>query len=131
MPLPKGFGITPEQVEAIRQRFSYLEPPGIAALDFKESFKFQIDHFDLPSHIYDVCYEMIDNIDNIHKFKKYPLYKEALKIIKRLKNPPILDYKGEDTFIIPDILMYWEYNPETGDKEIYPNSTTATIRASK
>ena len=95
-------------VEKVRQRFAHLEPYGVGSVDYKESFIFQLEHFDLDDtpEVYDCCKMLIENLEDVHKFKKHRYYKEAITVIKKFKNPPRLDYMSEDIPIIADILIY-------------------------
>ena len=95
-------------VEKVRQRFAHLEPYGVGSVDYKESFIFQLEHSDLDDtpEVYDCCKMLIENLEDVHKFKKHRYYKEAITVIKKFKNPPRLDYMNEDIPIIADILIY-------------------------
>jgi RNA polymerase sigma-54 factor len=104
--ISEEFGVYEEEVEKIRQRFSRLEPIGIAALDLRESFLFQLDAYDVESDkVYATAKKLIENIDNIHKFKKLEGYSQAVSIIKTFKTTPAIEYKQEDNLVIPDIFV--------------------------
>lgn len=45
------------------------------------------------------------NFENLSQMRKIPLYNEALAVIKRLKNPPAIEYMSEAAAIIPDIVI--------------------------
>ena len=111
-------GVDAIQVEKIRTRFAQIEPSGIGALDYKESFKFQIEQMDLDAHIYELCMDMVEHLKDIYKFKKRPFYDEALKVIKKLKNPPAIDYFEQDIAVTPDLLISWDKDPQTGEYHI-------------
>ena len=68
------------EIESVRKRFAYLEPAGIGATADKESFLFPLEELNLG-------------------------YNEALAVIKRLKNPPAIEYMSEAATIIPDIVI--------------------------
>ncbi len=38
-------------VERVRQRFAHLEPSGVGACDYKESFLFQLSDYDLDDEL--------------------------------------------------------------------------------
>lgn len=97
------------EVEKIRKRFAYLDPPGIAALNLIESFCFQLDNLDVPSEVYALCQEILQDLANHTKHKNAPLYEKAMKVIQSFKNPPALDFSKEAA-IIPDILVLEEKN---------------------
>jgi RNA polymerase sigma-54 factor len=101
-------GVDVSMVERVRKRFAYIDPPGIGAIDYKESFLFQLEHLDLDDQplVYDLCVIIIENLEDIHKYTKHKYYKNSLAIIKRFRNPPRLDYSGEDIAIIADILIF-------------------------
>lgn len=101
-------GVELSQVEKVRQRFAYIDPPGIASMDYKESFLFQLEHCELDDEpmIYELCTTIIEDIENIHKYKKSKDYKKALSIIRKFRNPPKLEYSEEDVVITPDILIF-------------------------
>jgi len=96
-----------EMVEKIRKRFSSLDPSGLGALDFKESFIFQLEALidELSDRLYKTTKEMILNIENIHKLKHLPYYIEATKIIKKFNNPPSIEYMDDDIPVIPDLIV--------------------------
>ncbi|MBX7490651.1 RNA polymerase factor sigma-54 [Helicobacter turcicus] len=97
--------ISATEVERIRLRFSYLEPPGIGALNVIESFRFQLDNLDVPSDVYGLCLEILEDLEGHTKFKKNPLYPKAMRAIQSFKNPPALDFFQKEVAVIPDILV--------------------------
>ncbi|QOQ97928.1 RNA polymerase factor sigma-54 [Helicobacter winghamensis] len=100
-----GVEIYASEVEKIRLRFAYLEPPGIGALDVMESFGFQLDHLDVPSDVYGLCLEILENLQEHTRFKNNPLYPQAMRVIQSFKNPPALDFFQKEVAVIPDILV--------------------------
>ncbi len=94
-----------EVVERIRQRFQYLEPSGIGAMDLWESFLFQLNDFELEDELYKCCVEMIKDFDNLSEYQNEPYFMDALKIIRKCKNPPALAYLTEKVQIIPDVFI--------------------------
>lgn len=102
--------ISATEVEKVRKRFAYLDPPGIAALDLIESFCFQLDNLDVPSEVYALAQEILQDLENHTKQKNAPLYEKAMKVIQSFKNPPALDFFQKESAIIPDILVLEEKN---------------------
>ncbi|RAX55278.1 RNA polymerase factor sigma-54 [Helicobacter sp. 16-1353] len=92
-------------VENIRIRFSKIDPPGIAAINPIESMIFQLDDFDISGELYDLSFNIINDLKNHKKHIKNPLYEDSMKLISRLKNPPAADYFPKDSQIIPDIFI--------------------------
>ncbi|MDA3969026.1 RNA polymerase factor sigma-54 [Helicobacter ibis] len=103
--LAKSLECSISEVEKIRKRFAYLEPAGIGARDLLESFYFQLDNLDVDDGIYDLCCEILDDLEKHGKYKNEPLYKDAMRVISSFKNPPAIDYLEEENVIIPDILV--------------------------
>lgn len=103
--LSKQIGEDVEIIERIRQRFQYLEPSGVGATDLWESFLFQLNDFELEDEVYNCCVLMIKDFDNLKEYRKKPYFKDALKVIRKCKNPPALDYLLEQVQIIPDIFI--------------------------
>ncbi|MCR8678454.1 MULTISPECIES: RNA polymerase factor sigma-54 [Campylobacter] len=95
-----------EEVERVRARFAYLEPIGVGAVDYKESFIFQLNDLCDDDEIYRLCVEIIENFENISKFTKRKNYDAAMSIIKKFKNPPAIEYMDSDILVIPDIFVY-------------------------
>lgn len=93
-------------VEKIRQRFSYLEPLGIGAMDVKEAFLFQLQDMTLDDELYGIVEKLIIHFEAIESFNKEPLFHEALSIIKRFRNPPAIDFLEDEKEVIPDIFIY-------------------------
>ena len=101
-----ALSISVEEVDKIRQRFAYLEPLGIAALDLKEAFLFQLQDLSLEDELYHLVETLILEFDTIESFNKEPRFHEALSIIKRFRNPPAIDFLEDEKEIIPDIFIY-------------------------
>ncbi len=101
----KEAGVDVATFERVRQRFAYLEPSGVGAVDLLESFLFQLNDFDLDDAVYKMCVMMIEDFENLEKYQKLPHFNDALRVIKKFKNPPALHYKKEQYQIIPDIII--------------------------
>jgi RNA polymerase sigma-54 factor len=110
--MAKTLNVEASMIERVRKRFAYIDPPGIGAIDYKESFLFQLEHLDLEDGLYNLCSTIIENLEDIYKYKKHKGYKDALAIIKKFRNPPRIDYNYEDISIVADILIYINMNDE-------------------
>jgi RNA polymerase sigma-54 factor len=104
--LAKQIGEDAGMVERVRQRFQYLEPSGVGAVDLFEAFLFQLNNFDLEDELYKCCVKVIKDFENLEKYQKEPLFTEALKVIRKFQNPPALKYQEEQVQIIPDIFIH-------------------------
>jgi len=98
--------VSMSEVEKIRQRFAYLEPLGIGAIDVKEAFLFQLQDLTLENELYEVVENLIVHFEAIESMSKEPLFHEALSIIQRFRNPPAIDFLEDEQEIIPDIFIY-------------------------
>ncbi|KFL35242.1 RNA polymerase sigma54 factor [Sulfurospirillum sp. SCADC] len=106
MGIAKKLDVKVEEVEKIRQRFAYLEPLGVGALDVKETFLFQLQDLSLENELYAMTEKLIINFEAIESFGKEPLFHDALNIIKRFRNPPAIDFLEDEKEVIPDIFIY-------------------------
>ena len=93
------------EVERVRARFAYLEPCGVGAKDVKESFLFQLSEAEASDEIVECAKKIILNFENIEKLRKLKFYDDALKIIKKFKNPPAIEYLEEASQKVPDIFV--------------------------
>ncbi len=98
-------GIDLIQFEKIRARFAYLEPSGVGAVDLLESFLFQLNEFDLDDELYRLTVKMIRDFESLEQYRKNPRFNEALRVIRKFKNPPAIHYQKEQVQIIPDIFI--------------------------
>ncbi len=80
-------GASKEEIERIRGRFIYLSPPGIGALDFVESYLFQLEDAGLDNVVYELAVEIVKNLESYAEYAKNPKFKEAMNAVKKLKNP--------------------------------------------
>lgn len=120
-----------EQYERIRQRFCYLEPRGIGAKDMQECLLFHLqDLSDISDELYDLCSNIIKELDNHTHFKKHPLYTQALELIKTFQTPPALAYMEQDACIIPDIFVLQEDDQISVmlNDDYYPQITIDTLQ---
>ncbi len=98
-------GFNENEVERVRARFAYLEPCGVGAKDVKESFLFQLGEAEASDEIIECAKKIILNFENIEKLRKLKFYDDALKIIKKFKNPPAIEYLEEANQKAPDIFV--------------------------
>lgn len=98
-------GFCESEVERVRARFAYLEPCGVGAKDVKESFLFQLGEAESSEEIIECARKIILNFENIEKLRKLKFYDDALKIIKKFKNPPAIEYLEEASQKVPDIFV--------------------------
>ena len=98
-------GFNEGEVERVRARFAYLEPCGVGANDVKESFLFQLSEVEASDEIIECAKKIILNFENIEKLRKLKFYDDALKIIKKFKNPPAIEYLEEASQKVPDIFV--------------------------
>ena len=98
-------GFNENEVERVRARFAYLEPCGVGAKDVKESFLFQLSEVEASDEIIECARKIILNFENIEKLRKLKFYDDALKIIKKFKNPPAIEYLEEASQKVPDIFV--------------------------
>ena len=98
-------GFCESEVERVRARFAYLEPCGVGAKDLKESFLFQLSETEASNEIIECARKIILNFENIEKLRKLKFYDDALKIIKKFKNPPAIEYLEEASQKVPDIFV--------------------------
>ena len=98
-------GFNEGEVERVRARFAYLEPCGVGAKDVKESFLFQLGEAEASDEIIECAKKIILNFENIEKLRKLKFYDDALKIIKKFKNPPAVEYLEEASQKVPDIFV--------------------------
>ena len=100
-------GVDLAMVERTRARFSQIDPPGVGALNAKESMIFQLDDFDLSDEMYDLAFEIINNLDNHKAYSANPSYQTAMKIIDKIRRrlPPAVEYFPKDSQILPEIFI--------------------------
>ena len=98
-------GFNEDEVERVRARFAYLEPCGVGAKDVKESFLFQLSEAEVGDEIIECARKIILNFENIEKLRKLKFYDDVLKIIKKCKNPPAIEYLEDEKEAVPDIFV--------------------------
>lgn len=98
-------GLKPERVEKIRERFAYLDPPGVGAKNVAESMLFQLRQSNASEPVYTLAARMLKSFDEIGSFKNEDGYEDALKLIRTFKNPPALDTMEDSAQIVPDLVI--------------------------
>jgi len=100
------FGIDEQKVEKVRARFSYLEPLGIGAIDLKEAFLFQLDDVEVEEGLSRYIRKLINEFESIENYSQDEQFGDALKVIKKFRNPPAIDFLEDELQVIPDIFVY-------------------------
>ncbi|PAF45142.1 RNA polymerase factor sigma-54 [Helicobacter sp. 11S02596-1] len=102
----ESLGIGVEEYRKIRQRFAYLEPKGVGAIDITESFLFQLeDCSEISDGLYSLCVKIINDLSHHNDYSALEDYTGAMKVIKTFKNPPALAFSQKEASVIPDILV--------------------------
>jgi len=104
--LSQKLGISIDEFERVRKRFSYLEPTGIGALDVRECFLFQLDDASISDEGYSLAVKIINDLEAIHSFAKETHFEEALHVIQSFRNPPAIEYFEDSNQIICDLMIY-------------------------
>ena len=122
-------GTEPHKVEQIRQRFAYLEPSGVGAVDYKESFLFQLNDYTLDDELSVLMSALIIQFEKIEKFINHPRIQDAKEILRHLKNPPALAYMEEEKQILPDMFIEFKNDDFTIkiNHDFYPDLTVNQI----
>lgn len=117
------------QVESIRQRFAYLQPYGVGAKDYKESFLFQLNEFELDDDLSLLLSAMVIQFESLEKFLSHPRFSEAKEVIRHLKNPPAIKYMPSEPPILPDLFVYFEKDELTikMNNSFYPDLKVTQI----
>ncbi|WP_072679556.1 RNA polymerase factor sigma-54 [Arcobacter sp. LA11] len=100
-------GVYKEYVESIRQRFSRLEPSGIASINLSESFLFQLDACDkkIDDELYSFIKKIIKDIAHLDKYATHHRFEDAKDVIKYFNNPPAVNYINTNIQVIPDFFV--------------------------
>ncbi|MDE5978100.1 MAG: RNA polymerase factor sigma-54 [Turicibacter sp.] len=96
------------EFQKVRQRFCHLEPSGVGAKDLLECLIFQLDASELEGMDYDIGLQIVKNLENHSKFKKYINYEKVMKVIRDFARIPSLDFKEDSNAIIADIIITQE-----------------------
>lgn len=117
------------QVEQIRQRFAYLEPVGVGAVDYKESFLFQLNEHELDDELSILMSALIIHFEDIEKYMNHSRIHDAKEIMQHFRNPPALDYMEQEEQILPDIFVEFKKEELTirVNNSFYPDLTVNQI----
>lgn len=106
--IAKNCETTSTKVESVRQRFAYLLPYGVGAIDYKESFLFQLNEFDMDDELSILLSALLLQFEKFEKFLSHPRIKEATEILRHMKNPPAIAFMEETKPIIPELFVYFK-----------------------
>ncbi|DAB29947.1 MAG TPA: RNA polymerase sigma-54 factor [Sulfurimonas sp. UBA12504] len=122
-------GVDAYKVEQVRQRFAYLKPIGVGAVDYKESFLFQLGEFEMDDELSILMSALITQFENIEKFMKHPRLHDAKEILKHLNNPPAIAYMQSEMQILPDLYIEFKGDELTIriNNDFYPNLIVSQI----
>jgi len=117
------------KVEQVRQRFAYLEPAGVGAVDYKESFLFQLNEYELDDELSILLGALIVQFEQIDKFLNHPRLHDAKEVLQRLKNPPAMEYMEAEAAVLPDIFVEFKKGELTLqiNHSFYPDLTVHQI----
>jgi RNA polymerase sigma-54 factor len=98
-------GCSVEKVKKIRERFIYLNPPGVGAKDLKECFLFQLYALDdIDKETFELAKKMILKLEDLQDFSSVKGFEKALNVIKKFNISPANKFiKSEE--IIPEIII--------------------------
>lgn len=117
------------RVEQVRQRFAHLEPIGVGAVDYKESFLFQLNDFEIDDELSLLLSALIMQFENIEKFLEHPRIHDAKEVLTHMKNPPAISYLETEIAVLPDIFVEFkgdDLNIKVNN-DFYPNLTVSQI----
>lgn len=100
-----------QRVEAVRQRFAYLEPSGVGAVDYKESFLFQLSDYEMDDELSILVSALILQFEKMEKFINHPRFHDAKHILQHLRNPPAIEYMEPNRAVLPDLFV--EFKDDT------------------
>lgn len=103
--IAKNCGTNDAKVESVRQRFAYLQPYGVGAIDYKESFLFQLNEFEMDDELSILMSALLLQFEKFEKFLGHPRIREAKEILKHLKNPPAIAYMSDTKQVVPELFV--------------------------
>jgi len=110
-----------EKVKKVRERFIYLNPPGVGAKDIIECMIFQLYNLNISKEVFNLAKEIIFDLENIHKYSDSKYFKEAVKVVKNLKLTPTIEYLSKEEIIPEIIILNKDNNLEIRlNEEYYP-----------
>ena len=98
-------GVTPQEVERIRQRFAHLEPAGVGAKDAAEALWFQLQQSDIQEPLYSHVAKMLERFEEIGTFRDEPYYDAAMAVIRRFRLPPALETMEASPPVVPELIV--------------------------
>ena len=98
-------GVTPQEVERIRQRFAHLEPAGVGAKDAAEALRFQLQQSDIQEPLYSHVAKMLERFEEIGTFRDEPYYDAAMAVIRRFRLPPALETMEASPPVVPELIV--------------------------
>jgi len=114
-------GVDVEKVKKVRERFIYLNPPGVGAKDIIECMIFQLYNLNISKEVFNLAKEIIFDLENIHKYSDSKYFKEAVKVVKNLKLTPTIEYLSKEEIIPEIIILNKDNNLEIRlNEEYYP-----------
>ena len=119
----------PYKVEQVRQRFAYLEPSGVGAVDYKESFLFQLNDYELDDELSILLSAVIVQFDHMEKFIDHPRMHDAKEVLQHFRNPPAMEYMRNDEQLLPDVFVEFKKDELTIriNHAFYPDLTVNQI----
>jgi RNA polymerase sigma-54 factor len=122
-------GVDAYQAESVRQRFAYLLPYGVGAMDYKESFLFQLNEFELDEELSILLSAIIVQFESFEKFLKHPRIHDAKEVLKHLKNPPAIKYMPSEPPILADLSVVFSKDELTiqMNNSFYPDLKVTQI----
>ncbi|BCZ17558.1 hypothetical protein NHP190003_08400 [Helicobacter sp. NHP19-003] len=83
-----SLGVATSDYEKVRQRFAYLDPPGIGACDLLESFNFQLaQHEELDTPTYELCAKILKDLKQHQQHRNNPYTPKPCRSSLPLKTP--------------------------------------------
>ena len=117
--IAQEYNIEVEEAERIRQRFAYLEPSGVGAIDINETLLFQLENLELSEELYNYTRSLLCDWKSLEKHTKEPLFLKAKAIIRKMYTPPAIEFLADERPIIPDLVV----RIEDGKTEININNS--------
>lgn len=94
-----------DEVERERVKFAHLEPVGVGAKDYKESFLWQLDDIADECEAKDLARALIKDFENLSDYTDECEYEEAMSFIRKMRNPPAMEFMSEESAICPDLIV--------------------------
>jgi RNA polymerase sigma-54 factor len=101
-----GHRVDQGTVERILNRFRYLTPTGVGARNQVEAMSYQIGEMECSDEVEALAITIASNLSSMIDYRKDPLFPEAMKVIKKCKLPPAIEFLESSQAVIPDIFIY-------------------------